>query len=129
MITGALAWEFAKDDKASSARATWYCGLVFALTAVTIATQQSLHLNRARCHPRRHTFIKNVIGLQAIQGVSSGGKRRKDLKLALYLWQTSIMLLNFSIILALVGVIILVVEMEKGEGVSHLTQPHYHGDH
>lgn len=111
MITGALTWELAKDDKVASARSCWYCGLVLALAAVTMATQQSNFLNRARCHPRKNVFLRKVIGLQVIRGDDG-------IKLALYLWQTPIMLLNFSILLTIAGIIVLVSKMEQTGGVS-----------
>lgn len=87
-------------------RALWYSSLLLALTSVSVATQQAVTLRRLSSHREGLLFLRRLLGRQKNQPNGVFEPRLAQL----YVWQTPIMLLNFSIIVAVVGLAVLVVD-------------------
>ncbi|KIV79109.1 hypothetical protein PV11_06694 [Exophiala sideris] len=84
-------------------KSSWYSGLLFALVSICIATQQSVAL---------HRLASNEDGLLRLCTVLSYKQagRLQPRYLQIFIWQASVMLLNISIFLFLLGLVILVYQ-------------------
>jgi hypothetical protein len=88
--------------------ATWYSSLILALTAISSATQQSLTLYRLGCYEDCSLRLRKILGYE---------RRRKDGSTfwtvrwtQLVVWQIPVMLLNFSILLYMAGLLTMLKE-------------------
>lgn len=107
-MTGAFTWDHISESL-PVVRAFWYSSLLLALTSLSLATQQGVTLRRLSSHRDGFPFVRMLLGRQ--------NKQRHGLvepRLAqLYVWQTPVMLLNFSVILAVLGLAVLVVDRAR----------------
>jgi len=87
----------------------WYGALLMALTSICLATQQAVFLNRLSGYSDSLSRIRGILGSQP----QFLGRPKADPMPnwdQLYVWQTPIMLLNFSVILFIVGIVIMLVD-------------------
>lgn len=86
----------------------WYSSLVLDLVAICLATQQSVALNRLSCYKDGLSKIRFVLG--HMQPSKDGRPETwEPRRLQLYVWQTPIMLLNFSILLFIIGLSVMII--------------------
>lgn len=113
MITGTIAaafsWYSVEDDP-WAAEACWTSALVLALTAISLATQQTIGLSRlCSCEdgwPKvRHLLGKNNpdYGKSPRRPHRHAEGKVKMKTSQLWMWQTPVMLSNFSILLFVIG--------------------------
>jgi hypothetical protein len=91
--------------------------LLFAIISISTATQQSNNLQKIMSHPQ-----KGLIKIRAMlesKHVTALGKKTASFNQH-FVWQTPIMLLNFSILLFVAGLMILVIKLavDKAGGMS-----------
>lgn len=102
VFVGGFSWSLIDEVESKIARGLWYGGLLIALTAVTLAMQQSIAL---------HRVINSTEGLACLRsclGKQSGGVWTPR-PVQVLIWQMPVMLLNVSIFIFVVGLITLVV--------------------
>jgi hypothetical protein len=88
------------------ASALWYSGLTLSLAAIGTATQQSVALSRLSSYQDGLRRLRAVLGKE----LPATGKASQtwSVKWAqLFVWQVPVMLLNFSILLFLVGLVVM----------------------
>lgn len=99
-------------------RAFWYCGLLFALAAITTAGVHSAGLHRLGCHPSWHSKLQQTLG--CIPTSSTQTTRHptpwRPRTLQPLMWQTPGFLLKLSITCFLVGLIVLIWDAARREG-------------
>jgi len=117
LITGtvvqALTWSQVQTPSQLPA-SLWYGSLVLSLTAICLATQQSVALNRISSYKDYASRIRSLLGQEIVSQDDDKGKRWVPRKLQLYVWQTSIMLLNFGILLFVIGLGVMIFENRNG---------------
>jgi hypothetical protein len=105
IVTSAFTWPvFDSLDPSTSltpAIAIWYCSLVFAVTAITCATQQAVALGRLNCYYDRLDRLRRMLGR-----LQDGEWELK--KWQIYIWQTPVMVLNGSIYMFILGLALLI---------------------
>ncbi|KAK1837759.1 hypothetical protein CCHR01_19618 [Colletotrichum chrysophilum] len=111
VLTTAFSWSEARGQFPSSVRACWYIGLLFSLTSVTLATQQSIALSRARCHPKGISYVRAMLGIST-DNLTPPPQDQLQLAMQLYLWQVPVMFLNFSIMVLVASILIIIYRME-----------------
>jgi hypothetical protein len=102
-------------------RAVWYGVLTNNLVAMSIATHQSITLNRISAYRDSTSKIRSILGKRRTKpkqatgtAADEGTREFWDPRWSqLFVWQTPIMLLNFSILFYLAGFIILMAEPIK----------------
>lgn len=121
IVTGAIAWP---QDPSTPAppwitRASWYSSLILGLTAISSATQQSLTLYRLGYYEDCLSRLRHILGQE---------HRRKDGSTVwtvrwaqMVVWQIPVMLLNFSILLFVSGLLVLLraKAIQAGDQLSH----------
>jgi hypothetical protein len=113
VISSAFSW-YNITSSPWSTRALWYCGLLFALAAITTAGVHSAGLHRLGCHPDWHAKLQQTLGVPVLSG--RGGWRPRTLQPVM--WQTPGFLLKLSITSFLIGLIILVWDAARRSGVG-----------
>ena len=123
LITGAVIGSFQIYSAATdpwSTNAFWVSALLLALTSISIATQQSIGLNRLSSYENGLGKIRLLLGEQNprfdnIHRATYKGRNEKIAeyrfrmrKSQLWIWQTPVMLLNFAILLFIIGLMIAV---------------------
>lgn len=94
VVTAALSWQ----DPTSVhwiTRGLWYGSILIDMASICLATQQSVALNRLCCYQDRWEKIRRMLG--------AGPDHTRPHKIQLFVWQAPIMLLNFGVILFVVG--------------------------
>lgn len=116
-IASAFSWSTVPDDPWST-EALWTSALVLALTAISLATQQTIGLSRLSSCEKGWQKIRRLLGEQnPYYGTRSmrrsfGRLRRytesrvRIKKSQLWIWQTPVMLSNFAILLFVIGLMI-----------------------
>jgi hypothetical protein len=92
----------------------WYSALIFALTSVSSATQQAITLNRLSTYSNGLTRIRLLLAAETESEQADDGhdaRHKRPSLLQLYVWQTPIMFLNFSILLYIAGLMALVFQV------------------
>lgn len=92
----------------------WYGSLVLSLAAICLATQQSIALNRISSYKDYTSRIRSLLGQEIVSEDNDKSKTWVPRKLQLYVWQASIMLLNFGILLFVIGLGIMISENRNG---------------
>jgi len=103
------------SDSVPIVRALWYSSLLLALTSLSIATQQGVTLRRLSSHKEGLLFVRMLLGRPKKLQHDAVEPRLAQL----YVWQTPVMLLNFSIILAVLGLAVLIVDKAEKSGWSN----------
>ncbi|CAF3473149.1 unnamed protein product [Fusarium graminearum] len=118
VISTAFTWDPSAPVPAT-VRGAWYCGLIFALTAVSVAAQQNIALIRAKAHPKgfdnlRYMFMeaKKTLNLP-IDRTEAVAIKKQPIYYQLYLWQVPIMMLNFANLVLATSIIYLVAQTES----------------
>ncbi|KAF5980228.1 hypothetical protein FCOIX_4934 [Fusarium coicis] len=123
VISTAFTWAPSAPVPAT-VRGAWYCGLIFALTAVSVATQQNIALIRAKAHPKgfenlrymlmvaKRTLDLPVTRAQALE------MRNQPIYYQLYLWQVPIMMLNFANLMLAASIVYLVAKRESAAVIA-----------
>jgi hypothetical protein len=97
VVSAAFSWRDL-DQMFWATKGLWYGSLIVDLTSISLATQQSLALNRICCSSDRFQRIRTMLGTSKDgQGIS------KPRWTQIYVWQVPIMLLNIGLILFLAG--------------------------
>lgn len=119
-IASAFSWYSVQDDPWST-EACWTSALVLALTAISLATQQTIGLSRLCSGDDGWLKVRRLLGeadpcddCRRRPGKKSGahsprrhaGARVRMKKRQLWIWQTPVMLSNFAILLFVVGLMI-----------------------
>lgn len=115
-IAAAFSWVSIPTDP-WSAYACWMSALLFSLTAISLAAQQSIGLNRLYSCDDGLLKIRCVLGevnpnYEGHRPRTHGEEhddtdtRMRPRRSQLWLWQTPIMFLNFSILLFVIGLMI-----------------------
>ncbi|KAN0102984.1 hypothetical protein V8E51_011297 [Hyaloscypha variabilis] len=102
-IAATFAWKNVENGPASTL-ACWYSGLLIAIVSITSGVQQSTILRKLSCYPDGLVRIRKLLRSSK---QNRNGKFREN-TLQHFLWQTPIMLLNFSIVLFVIGLLIMV---------------------
>ncbi|MCJ1235150.1 hypothetical protein MMC14_003116 [Varicellaria rhodocarpa] len=118
LISGVVIGSFSTYSAPSdpwTTHALWLSALLLALTSISIATQQSIGLNRLSSNenglykirrllgednPRYHPYDR---GLYVSDNEQSKEPRVRIRKSQLWIWQTPVMLLNFALLLYIIG--------------------------
>jgi len=114
VISAAFSWQSVSESPWSTT-SLWYGSLVLDLTAICLATQQSVALNRLSCYRDGPARIRALLGKRK-KHLGAAGREEESANICsprlgqLYVWQTAIMLLNFSILLFTVGLTIFVFD-------------------
>ena len=98
--TTAFTWPKASTVSAVTI-STWYGSLLLNIIAISISTQQAITLHRLSCYPDSAKRILSMLGRPAPPSSSTNKTWPKYAQV--YLWQTAVILLNFGILLFLVG--------------------------
>ncbi|KAF7531684.1 hypothetical protein G7054_g8630 [Neopestalotiopsis clavispora] len=97
IVSAAFSWRDL-DQMFWATKGLWYGSLIMDLTSISLATQQSLALNRICCYSDRWARIRAMLGKpQGSQGIVRPSWTQ------IYVWQVPIMLLNIGLILFLAG--------------------------
>lgn len=116
-IASAFSWYSVQDDPWST-EACWTSALVLALTAISLATQQTIGLSRLCSGENGWLKVRRLLGEAACDcrshleqsGLGSPhrhtGSRVRMKKSQLWMWQTPVMLSNFAILLFVIGLMI-----------------------
>ncbi|KAL3469129.1 hypothetical protein BJX99DRAFT_265485 [Aspergillus californicus] len=110
VLAQVFAWPKGKDQTPEIARICWYSGLVVVLTAVTLATQQNIALTRAKVSPKGWIYLHSILN---VYGENIGSTEQRPSRVQLYIWQVPVMLLNFSNLLLVIGILALVLQNES----------------
>ncbi|KAE9375873.1 hypothetical protein N431DRAFT_556199 [Stipitochalara longipes BDJ] len=113
VISSAFSW-YNITESPWSTKALWYCGLLFAMAAITTGGVHSAGLHRLSCHPLWHEKLREALGTP-INGDSSRWRPRT---LQPIIWQTPNTMLKLSITCFLVGLVILIWDIAENTGVS-----------
>ncbi|KAL8935987.1 MAG: hypothetical protein Q9216_005163 [Gyalolechia sp. 2 TL-2023] len=116
MITGTIAaafsWYSVEDDPWTT-EACWTSALVLALTAISLATQQTIGLSRLSSCENGWLKVRHLLGKdnpdygKSLRRPHKHAKNKMKMKTSqLWMWQTPVMLSNFSILLFVVGLMI-----------------------
>jgi len=120
-VTGALGWSQVPSSPLPPwiTKASWYSCLIFALTAVSSATQQSLSLYRLGCYDDCLSRLRHILGREHRK--ADGSTFWTVRWTQLMVWQIPVMLLNFAILLFLFGLVVLLRAraIEAGDEISH----------
>ena len=114
VITTAFSWQQVVQSPWSTT-ALWYSSLLLNLTAICLATQQTVALHRLSCYSKGLAMIRSMLGEYQKEPINdetitrSAGRCRPRW-LQLYVWQTAIMLLNFSVLLFIVGLVVFIFD-------------------
>ena len=121
LITGAvvqaLTWPQAQTPSQLPS-GLWYGSLVLSLAAICLAMQQSVALSRLSSYNDYASRIRALLGQKLLSKDSDRGETWVPSKLQLYFWQTPIMLLNFGILVFVVGLGMMIFENRKGANKS-----------
>jgi hypothetical protein len=117
VISSAFSW-YNITSSPWSTRAIWYCGLLFALAAITTAGVHSAGLHRLGCHPEWHAKLQQTLGVSVDAPMFSGEGGWRPRMLQPVLWQTPGFLLKLSITCFLVGLLILIWDAAKRSGIG-----------
>ena len=116
-IASAFSWYTVPDDPWST-EACWTSALVLALTAISLAAQQTIGLGRLSTCENGWLKIRHLLGEQnpscgtrskcrIIASLRRHSESRVRLKKSqLWIWQTPVMLSNFAILLFVIGLMI-----------------------
>ena len=120
LISGVYASAFSWYNTPSqpwTLKSAWYSGLLLALVSICIATQQSVALHRLAGNE------DGLVRLCRILSYKQNG-RLKPRYLQIFIWQASVMLLNISIFLFLLGLVIVVYqEVVNGSEDARVSLP------
>ncbi|KAL9115059.1 MAG: hypothetical protein Q9187_007353 [Circinaria calcarea] len=123
LITGAVVGSFqiySAETDPWSTNALWVSALLFSLTSISIATQQCIGLNRLSSREDGPGKIRLLLGeenprFDKPHTATYTGRdekiteyRLRMRKSQLWVWQTPVMLLNFAILLFIIGLMIAV---------------------
>lgn len=113
VVSGSFTWP-QPDTIPIATLGCWYSALIFALTSVSSATQQAVTLNRLSTYSNGLTRIRLLLASRTPSEQAHDGHNaqhnRPSLR-QLYVWQTPIMFLNFSILLYIAGLMTLVFQV------------------
>ncbi|MDI1490464.1 MAG: hypothetical protein OHK93_001667 [Ramalina farinacea] len=116
-VAAAFSWASIPTDP-WSVDACWMSSLVLALTAISLAAQQTIGLNRLRSCENGLLKIRHLLGeapwkqehhsdvSHVSDDAKDGFNRTKIKRSQLWAWQTPIMMSNFAILLFIVGLMI-----------------------
>ena len=116
-IASAFSWYTVPDDPWST-EACWLSALVLALTAISLAAQQTIGLSRLSTCEKGWLKIRRLLGEQdpsyenpSMRRYSASHhqyfeSRVRMKKSQLWIWQTPVMLSNFAILLFIIGLMI-----------------------
>ncbi|MCJ1418811.1 hypothetical protein MMC32_005162 [Xylographa parallela] len=110
-VTGAVTWDHISGS-VPIIPAFWYSSLLLALSSLSLATQQGVTLRRLSSHRDGFRFVRRLLGRPTKQQEELFEPRLAQL----YVWQTPVMLLNFSIVLAVLGLAVLLVDKARTSG-------------
>ncbi|KAL2853012.1 hypothetical protein BJX68DRAFT_265252 [Aspergillus pseudodeflectus] len=110
VLTQLFAWPQTQDAIPEFSRICWYSGLVLVITAVTLATQQNIALTRARASPRGWAYLRSIL---SADGEKIDSTDQSPSQIQLYMWQVPVMMLNFSNMLLVLGILVLVLRNES----------------
>ncbi|KAH0543152.1 hypothetical protein FGG08_002497 [Glutinoglossum americanum] len=105
VISSSFSWQTVSQAPWSTT-ASWYGSLALDLAAICMATQQGVALNRLSCYVDGPARIRSLLGVPPAVATGTIYPRWSQL----YVWQTPIMLLNFSIFFYTMGLAILVFD-------------------
>lgn len=80
--------------------------------AVTLATQQNIALTRAKVSPKGWVYLRSMLN---VDGKEIDSVNQKPSRVQLYIWQVPVMMLNFSNILLVLGILVLVLRNESAK--------------
>ncbi|KAH8743714.1 hypothetical protein F5882DRAFT_313368 [Hyaloscypha sp. PMI_1271] len=103
-----------------STKALWHASLALNITAICVATQQTVALHRLSCYADGPKKIRSVLGEETGAPVL-GASQQKFIRprwSQLYVWQTAVMLLNFGVLLFAIGLVIFVFDSLGENGSS-----------
>ncbi|KAL8831671.1 MAG: hypothetical protein Q9170_005194 [Blastenia crenularia] len=117
-IASAFSW-YSIDDDPWTTEAFWTAALVLTLTAISLATQQTIGLSRLCSCENGWLKVRNLLGeenpsyrrIERKPSFLSRPQRHPENKIRmkksqLWMWQTPVMLLNFAILLFVIGLMI-----------------------
>ncbi len=107
LVSGVVATGFSWPNAAVASwtvKAIWYSSLVFALTSITVATQQAIALHRLSSHPKGPVMIRKLLSRD---GQDTLGRQVEPQLWQLYIWQIPVSLLNGSVYFFVAGLAVL----------------------
>ena len=113
VISSAFSW-YNVTESPWSTRALWYCGLVFALAALTTAGVHSAGLHRLACHPDWRDKLQEILGTP----INGNLSRWRPRPLQPVMWQTPSFMLKLSMTCFLIGLVILLWDAAGRAGVK-----------
>ena len=132
-IASAFSWNTDQDDPWST-EACWTSALVLALTAISLASQQTIGLTRLCMYENGWLKVRALLGevgplcpkgnlkpSYLEQRRDHAGREVKMKKSQLWMWQTPVMLSNFAILLFVVGLMISVFVRAARNGTNWTT--------
>lgn len=120
VISSAFSW-YNITSSPWSTRAIWYCGLLFAMAAITTAGVHSAGLHRLGCHPEWHSKLQKTLGVPTDSPMIPGQGGWRPRMLQPVMWQTPGFLLKLSITCFLVGLLILIWDAAKRNGIGWMS--------
>ena len=111
MIASAFTWPSLQTNT-WAIQAIWYSGLVFSLTSIAAATQQSLALYRLAVLPDGLAKIREM----PCKDDPDASGRFQPRYSQLYVWQAPLLLLNSSIYLFIAGLAVLLWNPSRLQG-------------
>jgi len=116
VITIAITWPPASPSPPWLTTALWYGGLTLSLAAIGTATQQSVALSRLSSYQDGLCRLRAVLGKE-LPATNKASQTWSVRWTQLFVWQVPVMLLNFSILLFVVGlVVVLKARADAGMG-------------
>ncbi|CEL06306.1 hypothetical protein ASPCAL07412 [Aspergillus calidoustus] len=94
-------------------RIAWYNSLVLAVTAVTLAMQQSVFLIRVGCTSKSDAIIRDLLSYPAAPGRGLGGPQRIPRWDQVLIWQTAVGLLEWSIYFWMGGYLVFIWDLTR----------------
>lgn len=118
-VAATFAWKNVEAGPVSTV-ICWYCALLFSIIAVTAAVQQSNVLYKVTVFPDGCHRVRKLLRSSRLKCDET---YRVDL-FAHYIWQTPIMLLNFSIDLFVLGLLIIVFDQPLISNIENRSHQH-----
>ncbi|KAL4742386.1 hypothetical protein BDV11DRAFT_180753 [Aspergillus similis] len=112
VLTQVFAWPQIKDPTPIFSRICWYSGLVLVLMAVATATQQNIALARAKVSPKGWSYLRSILD---VEGEEIGSIKQRPSRVQLYIWQVPVMMLNFSNVLLVLGILVYIFHNESAK--------------
>jgi hypothetical protein len=112
VISSAFSW-YNTTTSPWSTKALWYSGLLFAMASITAAGVHSAGLHRLGVHPSWQTKLRETLGTP----VRNNPTEWRPRALQPLMWQTPNFLLKLSIVCFIVGLVILIWDTARLDGV------------